>query len=182
MVSVSYKGWTINVSVVTRISTDFDIWEGTPYIPDASNWRTDIYENHPIKITEVRDNKMFNGDEFVANIQCEKIESVCGIEDAMNGAGSPLFYETHLENFSGDLSSLKDTYGIFCHSHLKSFSSSLSNLTTTPVGLFAGCYDLSEFNCDMTNLVYSEIPIFGVFMDGGNFTKTGLTSFDNDLG
>jgi hypothetical protein len=181
MVSISYKGWTINVSVVTRITTDFDIWEGTPYIPNASNWKIDIYENYPIKITEVRDNKMFNGDEFVANIQCEKIESVCGIEDLMNEVGAPLFYRTHIENFSGDLSSLKGTFNTFAGSHLKSFSSSLSNLTTTPAGLFTRCYDLSEFNCDMSNLVYSEIPFLG-FSGLGFFEKTGLTSFDNDLG
>ena len=58
MVSVSYKGWTINVSVVTRISTDFDIWEGTPYIPDASNWRADVYNKNNIRITDVTDNKI----------------------------------------------------------------------------------------------------------------------------
>ena len=181
-VLVNYKGWSITVMVIpAREETDFDIWEGTPYIPNASNWKTDIYENHPIKITEVRDNKMFNGDKFVANIQCEKIESAFGIEDAMNGSGSPLFYKTHIENFSGDLSSLKDTFNTFVGSHLKSFNSSLSNLTTTPAGVFTRCYDLSEFNCDMSNLVYSEIPLLG-FSGLGFFEKTGLTSFDNDLG
>ena len=95
--------------------------------------------------------------------------------------GVPIFYQTHLENFNGDLSSLKSTLLTFMESHLKSFSGNLSGLRITPIGLFGGCYDLTEFNCDLSNLVYSEFPIYADLMGAGWFTKSGLKSVDWDL-
>lgn len=196
MVSVSYKGWTINVSVnaFTIEETDFDIWEETPYIPDASNWRTDIYKNHPIKITEVSDNKMFNGDEFVANIQCENIETDATLNLA-NTSLMPdmpsLFFNTHLESFEGDLSSLKIPFATFANTNITNFDSDLSNVTFAPFGLFGDCFNLTEFNSDLPNLVMSEMGEQSImfimesnpipFPKPISFINTGLTSFDGDL-
>ena len=194
MVSVSYKGWTIIVSVVNRISTDFDIWEGTPYIPNASNWKSDIYKNHPIKITEVRDNKMFNGDKIVANIQCENIETDATLNIASTALMPDmpsLFFNTHLESFEGDLSSLKIPFGTFASTNITNFDSDLSNVTFAPFGLFGDCFDLTEFNSDLPNLVMSEMGEESItfilesnpipFPKPISFINTGLRSFSGDL-
>lgn len=195
MVSVSYKGWTINVSIVARMSTDFDIWEGTPYIPDASNWRANVYNKNNIRITDVKDNKMFNGDEFVANIQCENIETDATLNLENQTYIPSLFSNTHLKSFEGDLSSLKIPLATFANTNITNFDSDLSNVTFAPFGLFGGCFDLTEFNSDLPNLVMSEMGyITSMMFEEGetseksplfpslvSFINTGLTSFDGDL-
>lgn len=191
-ISVFYKGWTINVSTsVMRIEeTDFDIWEGTPYIPDASNWRADVYNKNNIRITDVTDNKIYNGDEFVCNIQCENIETDASINFESQMYIPSLFFNTHLKSFEGDLSSLKIPLATFANTNITNFDSDLSNVTFAPFGLFGGCFDLTEFNSDLPNLVMSEIGMFslGIALEGGSglpspisFINTGLTSFDGDL-
>ena len=191
LLSISFKGWTIQVNKVSILATEYDIWEGTPYIPDASNWRADVYNKNNIRITDVKDNKMFNGDEIVANIQCENIETDATINLENQMYIPSLFSNTHLKSFEGDLSSLKIPFATFASTNITNFDSDLSNVTFAPFGLFGDCFDLTEFNSDLPNLVMSEmgnqslmiimlnIPI--PFPKPISFINTGLTSFDGDL-
>lgn len=201
-ISVFYKGWTIDVSInVIKIEeSDFDIWEGTPYIPDASNWRTDVYNKNNIRITDVKDNMIFNGEEFVCNIQCENIETdaTLNLTNTTETTETPdmpdmpsLFSNTHLRSFEGDLSSLKIPFGTFASTNITNFDSDLSNVTFAPFGLFGDCFDLTEFNSDLPNLVMSEMGYQSIMIITENipmpfpkpisFINTGLTSFGGDL-
>lgn len=186
MVSVSYKGWTINVNVDARLSTDFDIWEGTPYIPDASNWRTDVYDEHGLIITDISDNKIYNGDEFVCNIQCESIENIETIESVMDIFVGKAFSNTNLTNVSGNFSSLGMMLNTFANTNISNFYGNLSSVYT---GLFpfSGCYKLSSFDSDLSSLVIggndkTSMEFFEVFMKiKGFFSNTKLSSFDKNL-
>lgn len=197
--SISYKGWTIQVNKISILTTEYDIWEGTPYIPDASAWRTNVYDEHGLIITDIRDNKIYNEDEFVCNIQCESIETdaTFNLENMTEIPNVPsLFSNTHLKSFEGDLSSLKIPLATFANTNITNFDSDLSNVTFAPFGLFGGCFDLTEFNSDLPNLVMSEMGYFTLqifegsgealellilFPSPNSFINTGLTSFDGDL-
>lgn len=82
------------------------------HIPNASNWNLLVYKPNKLTITKVENNKAYNGDKFVCNIQCEKIND-----------GSRLFYNcTELGTFDGDLSSLSNGNLMFFNARLDSLS------------------------------------------------------------
>jgi hypothetical protein len=66
--------------------TNYDIWKnaicydsnGTPYvqdlyIPSAASWAENIRIPHGLTITKVEDEKAYNGENFVCNIQSSEI-------------------------------------------------------------------------------------------------------------
>ena len=147
--SVSFKGWTIQVGKITRIISDYDIWEGTSYIPDASSWRTNVYDEHGLIITDIRDNKIYNGDEFVCNIQCESIENIETMDSELSFIVGEAFSNTNLTNVSGDFSSLIMMLSTFANTNISNFS---GNLSSVMMGLFpfSGCYKLSSIDSDIS--------------------------------
>ena len=143
-------------------------------------------------VTKVEDNKAYNGDTVIANIQTEKIKdgtyifvgdpiTYCPLVSFIGDLsslvnGSYMFYCSLLESFYGDssgspvnLSSLMNGYSMFAGTSLTSFNSDLSSLTNG-YNMF---YDtpLTSFNSDLSNLTN------GSYM----FYKTSLTSFNSDL-
>ena len=123
--------------------------------PNASNhtgWLTNV--------TKVEDNKAYNGDTVVANIQTDMIKD-----------GSRMFYYTALGSFSGDLSGLVNGSEMFSGTiPLGSFSGDLSSLVNG-TNMFHNCPNLTSFSGDLSSLVN------GVNM----FYNTPLESFSSDL-
>ena len=105
--------------------TPYDIWEALPivsddgfislksmFIPNASFWNSKIYKPNNLTITKVENNKAYNGEEFVCNIQSEKIKN-----------GSQLFFNCpELLTFNCDLSSLDSGNLMFFNTKLDSLS------------------------------------------------------------
>ena len=184
--SISFKGWTIQVNKVSILSTEYDIWEGTPYIPDASAWRTNVYDEHGLNITDIRDNKIYNGDEFVCNIQCESIENIETMDSELSFIVGEAFSNTNLSNVSGDFSSLIMMLSTFANTNISNFS---GNLSSVMMGLFpfSGCYKLSSFDSDLSSLVAGgmdgmSMEFFQLFMKiKGFFSNTKLSSFNKNL-
>ena len=90
-----------------EVPTDYDIWKNVVtvnedmevivsnlFVPDASQWNEKIYKKNNLKITQVEENKAYNGSSFVCNIQSGNIEN-----------GSDLFKGAlELIEFNNDLS------------------------------------------------------------------------------
>ena len=158
-----------------EVPTDYDIWRGAIfrnddgsvesrdlYIPDATNWKTEVYDSNGLTITKVENNKAYNGDEFVCNMQTEKIK-----------IGEKMFYKnTALTVFDSDLSSLTDGSSMFrsC-SNLTSFDVDLSSLTNGYY-MFEKCSNLTTFTSDLSSLTDGYDMFYGC---------DNLTTFTSDL-
>ena len=157
-----------------EVPTDYDIWRGAIfrnddgsvesrdlYIPDASSWRY-LVNNNGLTITKVEDDKAYNSDEFVCNMQTEKIKR-----------GYSAFYQfSNLTTFTSDLSSLTDGERMFMYcENLTTFTGDLSSLTNGE-RMFMYCENLTTFTGDLSSLTNG----YQMFCECHK-----LTSFTSDL-
>lgn len=138
--------------------TDYDIWGGIPFvsddgvmslknmfIPNASFWNSKIYKPNNLTITKVENDKAYNVDSFVCNIQSEKIEN-----------GSRLFFNCYkLVTFNSDLSSLSNGYLMFFNCNLDSIS--VEKILTTIPTYTRGVHELTMTIQDSAVSKFSEI-------------------------
>jgi hypothetical protein len=138
--------------------TKYDIWSEVPFvgndgilslknlfIPDASFWNSKIYKPNNLTITKVENDKAYNVDSFVCNIQSEKIEN-----------GSRLFYNCHkLVTFNSDLSSLSNGYLMFFNCNLDAIS--VEKILTTIPTYTSGVHELTMTIQDSAVSKFSEI-------------------------
>ena len=124
-IDITFAPCISDSAVLPSPLTPYDIWSGIPvvsadglsqlknlYIPNASLWNHKILKKNNLTITKVENNKAYNGDEFVCNIQSEKIEN-----------GTELFYNcVRLNRFDSDLSSLSEGNLMFFNCNLDAYS------------------------------------------------------------
>jgi len=176
--------------------TPYDIWAGAIirdengvststnlFIPNASGWKSNIYDANNLTITKVEDNKAYNGTTFVCNIQTDKI--VKGKNMFYNSYnlttftsdlssltdGTSMFYDTYLTTFTSDLSSLTDGTSMFYYCLFTSFDSDLSSLRNGE-SMFEGCRNLTTFTSNLSSLTNGK----KMFNNCNN-----LTTFESDL-
>ena len=130
----------------------------------------------------VVDNKLYDADDnLIGTIDTSKIE-VGGIYDGGTGTADGLFCNIdtttgvqrgfNLSEFNSDLSSLRNSFGMFAYcSDLTTFTSDLSNLTNGG-SMFAMCTNLTTFNIDLSSLRNGLAMFVSCFE---------LTSFSSDL-
>ena len=138
--------------------TEYDIWSEIPvvvddglmvlknmFIPNASFWNSKIYKPNNLTITKVENDKAYNVDSFVCNIQSEKIEN-----------GSRLFFNCYeLVTFNSDLSSLSNGYLMFFNCNLDSIS--VEKILTTIPTYTSGVHELTMSIQDSAVSKFSEI-------------------------
>ena len=137
--------------------------DGTVVIHD--DWVTKSSNSWISNVTKVENNKAYDGDFVLANIQTERIKD-----------GTEMFHQTPLESFSGDLSSLVNGESMFMDTSLTSFSGDSSGSPVNLSSLVNGSWmfygtSLTSFNGDLSSLVNGENMFYG----------TSLTSFSGDL-
>ena len=136
--------------------------DGTVVIHD--DWVTKSSNSWISNVTKVENNKAYDGDFVLANIQTERIKD-----------GTEMFHQTPLESFSGDLSSLVNGESMFMDTSLTSFSGDSSGSPVNLSSLVNGSWmfygtSLTSFNGDLSSLVNGENMFYG----------TSLTSFSGD--
>lgn len=147
-----------------------------------NNPNADEYSAWITNVTKVEDNKAYNANNIIANVQTDRIKN-----------GYAMFYRTQLASFDGDLNSLTNGVWMFGYTQLTTFNSELNNLIDGE-GMFAGgkfttfdyalpklingenmflaCTNLRSFTGDLSGLT-----------DGSTMFKScsNLTSFNGDL-
>ena len=155
--------------------TNYDIWKnaicydsnGTPYvqdlyIPSAASWAENIRIPNGLTITKVEDEKAYNGDTFVCNIQSTEIENGTFLFHGYNVNGVDTVAD--IQTWDSDLPKLKAAGYMFSRSNLSSFSGSLKSLTRGYQMFYNS--KLANFNTEMPELVngYLMFASFG-YMD-----------------
>lgn len=155
--------------------TNYDIWKnaicydenGNPYlqdlyIPDASRWCGEIRVPNNLNVTKIEDEKAYNGNDFVCNIQTSEIVVSTG-----------LFTTSPIVAVEGDFGKLeKSSYMFDCSESLQSFD--VQELPNLRCGerMFYHCTALTSFTTDMPKLVYGA----DMFLN-----TPSLTNFDANL-
>ena len=186
-----------------EVKTNYDIWKnairyddnGTPYvqnlwIPVAAEWAENIRIPHNLTITKVEDEKAYNGDTFVCNIQSTEIENatflfygfnvngvdtVCPIQtwdSDLNKllSGGYMFCRSNLSSFSGNLDSMTRGYQMFYNSRLASFN--------TPMPSVVNGYLMFATDA-LTNFNVEELP--NLSNGEAMFAYTNISSFTTDM-
>ena len=144
-------GTSVTLDALTNTITVDQKYLSNPNVSRYSAWLTNV--------TKVEDNKAYNGDTVVANIQTDMIKD-----------GSYMFFDTSLTSFSGDLSNLVNGDSMFFNTSLTSFSGDLSSLVNG--SYMFNSSSLASFSGDLSNLVNG----FEMF-----HYSSSLASFSGDL-
>lgn len=157
--------------------TNYDIWKnaicydsnGTPYVqdlyvPSAASWAENIRIPHNLTITKVEDEKAYNGENFVCNIQSTEIENATFLFYGFNVNGVDTVCP--IQTWDSDLNKLLSGGYMFCRSNLSSFSGNLDSMTRGYQMFYNS--RLASFNTPMPKVVNGYLM----------FATTALTNFN----
>ena len=136
------------------------------WIPIAAEWAENIRIPHGITITKVEDEKAYNGENFVCNIQSTEIENATFLFYGFNVNGVDTVCP--IQTWNSDLNKLKSGGYMFCRSNLSSFSGNLDSMTRGYQMFYNS--RLASFNTPMPSVVNGYLM----------FATTALTNFNVD--
>lgn len=150
------KGWKVYFNDEMYISAtagDFNA-EGEKYIPDATNWNSEIYYDNGLIITSVVNETAFNGEKFVCKL----------LTNQMINATNLMQYNENLTLWQSELDSLEiGNYMFDGCSNLETLIVGDYSKLKNAVGMFRNCGKLQQFNHDLNSLENGSEMFKGCF-------------------